>query len=99
MGYPAFREPYESSPDARYWLAMPSELRDELRQYIAAYQKPADGELDGPCCWFDMETRRCRHHEYRPAVCRDFRIGSRGCHQWRRHYRELIQLRVSRSGK
>lgn len=90
MGYPAFMDPVTGSYDAGYWNAMPEALREELIAVIKAYQSPPAGELDGPCVWFDMETRRCRHHEYRPRVCRDFEIGSKGCRDWRWHYRHLI---------
>ena len=90
MGYPAFMDPVDRSYDAEYWKALPQNLKQELTAYIAAYRPPPAGELDGPCCWFDMETRRCRHHEYRPRVCRDFETGSRGCRDWRWHYRDRI---------
>lgn len=86
MGYPAFKEPVESSYDAEYWKAMPDDLRKELQTTIANYQKPAAGQLDGPCVWLDPETRLCQHHEFRPRVCRDFEIGSKGCRDWRAEY-------------
>jgi hypothetical protein len=28
-------------------------------------------------------TRRCRHYEHRPPVCREFRVGSAACHRHR----------------
>ena len=91
MGYPAFMEPRESSFDGQYWNAMPAKLRDELLEVIAQYQAPESGELDGPCCWLDPETRQCKHHEYRPRVCRDFEIGSSACREWRTHYTDKIK--------
>ena len=79
----------------KWWFRLPNDLRNELDEYIANYQHKNYGEevesFDGPCCWFDMETRQCRHHQYRPNVCRDFETGSQQCHEWRRHYREKIQ--------
>ncbi|MFN0053584.1 MAG: YkgJ family cysteine cluster protein, partial [Planctomycetales bacterium] len=27
------------------------------------------------CLWFDPQTRKCRHHEWRPQVCRDYEMG------------------------
>jgi Fe-S-cluster containining protein len=90
MGYPAFMDPVAGSCDLDYWQAMPDTLREELMAAIAAYQPPAAGELDGPCLWFDMETRQCKHHHYRPRVCRDFQVGSPGCRNWRWHYRDRI---------
>ena len=90
MGYPAFMDPADQSFDAVYWNAMPDDLRDDLLAFIAAYKKPTGQDLDGVCYWFDMETRRCKHHEYRPRVWRDFEIGSKGCRDWREHYADRI---------
>ncbi len=86
MGYPAFMEPVESSHDAQYWRALPDHLKQELLDYIAACEAPPAGQLDGPCIWLDPDTRLCKHHEYRPRVCRDFEIGSKECRDWRKHY-------------
>jgi Fe-S-cluster containining protein len=72
-----------------YWEQLPDQLKQQLDDYIQSYQPPA-GELDGPCIWLDRTSRRCKHHQYRPRVCRDFRVGSRGCQDWREHYRDLI---------
>lgn len=90
MGYPAFMDPVEGSYDTDYWQSMPDDVRDELVACMADYKRPADGELDGPCFWFDHETRQCKHHEHRPRVCRDFTIGEAGCRNWRWHYRHKI---------
>ena len=97
MGYPAFMDPVESSFDARYWAALPDDLRDELIEVMDNYQPPAAGQLDGPCVWLDLDTRQCKHHEYRPQVCRDFPVGGSGCRSWRWHYRDRI-LPVPESG-
>ena len=95
MGYPTYMDPADKSFDAVYWNAMPDDVKQELLDYIASYKKPADDDLDGPCFWFDMETRRCKHHEYRPRVCRDFEVGSKGCRDWREHYKHMIVDRSS----
>ena len=80
----------------KWWFLLPEDLREELEDYIAHYQPKNYGgnveTLDGPCCWFDTETRRCQHHEHRPNVCRDFETGSQQCHEWRSHYRDKIQI-------
>lgn len=77
-----------------WWFQLPADLRRELDEYIASYEPKQYGSelstFDGPCCWFDMETRRCQHHEHRPQVCRDFETGSHLCWEWRRHYRDRI---------
>ena len=102
MGYPAFMltqktaaagignvDVQENLTDDQYWNRMPTQLREELESVMANYSK-GDSVLDGPCVWLDQNTMQCRHHEYRPRVCRDFKIGSRGCRQWREHYRQRI---------
>lgn len=36
-----------------------------------------------PCGFFDMVTRRCRHHEYSPDTCGRFQAGGSSCTQFR----------------
>lgn len=36
------------------------------------------------CLWYDSASRRCRHHEYRPQLCRDYELGGRACLSLRR---------------
>lgn len=90
MGYPAYLHDLESQPDEPHWTALPSELKEQLLLYITDYEPPREGELDGPCVWFDLDTRRCKHHEHRPQVCRDFKVGSQGCLDWREHHGDRI---------
>ena len=91
MGYPAFIQGSDSQPAELHWTALPRELKQELMAYIADYQPPPAGELDGPCCWLDQATRLCKHHQDRPAVCRGFAVGSDGCLEWREFYGDRIQ--------
>ena len=86
MGYPTFLRETATQPAEEYWTTLPAELKEELTRLITAYPTPPEGELDGPCAWFDLETRRCKHHEHRPRVCRDFQIGSHDCLGWRQEY-------------
>ena len=90
MGYPAYLHDLERQPDEPNWTTLPSELKEQLLDYIANYQSPEDGELDGPCIWLDLDSRRCKHHEHRPKVCRDFAVGSQGCLDWRAHHQDRI---------
>ena len=90
MGYPAYLYDLETQPDEAHWITLPSELKEQLQRYIANYKTQSEGELDGPCIWFDTDTRRCKHHEHRPQVCRDFEVGSQDCLDWRAHYRDRI---------
>ena len=70
--------------------------QSEWESYVADYRLPDYGSdpqsFDGPCIWLDLDSRRCKHHEFRPRVCRDFEIGSSGCRQWRRYYRDKISV-------
>lgn len=34
---------------------------------------------EGPCCWFDAETRKCRWYAWRPSICREFEMGGESC--------------------
>jgi len=94
MGYPSYvigglptASETKQEASEKAWTDMPQALKQELLEYIASYSAPIDGGLDGPCIWYDAERRRCKHHEHRPQVCRDFSIGGAGCLEWRRHYR------------
>ncbi|MGI9472127.1 MAG: YkgJ family cysteine cluster protein [Rubripirellula sp.] len=91
MGYPSYLTGSAHQPPEPHWVSLPDSLRHELEQYAEAYQAPGEGELDGPCVWFDLDTRRCKHHEHRPQVCRDFRIGSQDCLGWRKQYRDRVE--------
>ena len=82
MGYPSYITDSEPA-----WLNMPESLKQELMLYIQSYDPPAEGELDGPCIWYDSARRCCKHHKHRPQVCRDFTVGGKGCIEWRSHYR------------
>lgn len=86
MGYPAFIDGSGDTPAEIHWVQLPESLRRELIDFQSSYQHPPAGELDGPCVWLNQETGLCRHHEYRPNVCRDFEVGCTDCLGWRKHY-------------
>ncbi|MEM7783375.1 MAG: YkgJ family cysteine cluster protein, partial [Planctomycetota bacterium] len=71
------------------------DLKSEWQAFVSQYQLPEYGNepssFDGPCIWLNMETRLCKHHQFRPSVCRDFDAGSRDCHDWRRYYQDQIE--------
>ena len=83
MGYPAFVRSSKVQPDEEHWVRLPEALKQDLLAYIAGYRQPKPDQLDGPCYWYDERTRRCKHHEYRPRVCRDFVVGGEDCIAWR----------------
>ncbi len=80
----------DGHPGESYWHTLPENLRSELLAYWED-QSENINQIDGPCIWLDPTTRLCKHHEYRPRVCRDFDINSLVCRQWRSHYRDLIE--------
>lgn len=92
MGYPTFLMPNDDRPGEEQWESMPAPLKRDLLRYIESYSEPPDGQLDGPCIWFDPEKRLCKHHAHRPRVCRDFRVGGGECRAWRRHYGDKLTV-------
>lgn len=59
-------------------LNLPDELKEEAMQKINLKK--------GPCYWFDPESKKCKHYEYRPQACKDFEIGSTNCESVRKLY-------------
>lgn len=86
MGYPSYIQGDAGQPAEEHWVNMPGDLKAELLRFVASYAQPSDGELDGVCCWYDADQQRCKHHEHRPNVCRDFEVGSDDCLAWRDVY-------------
>ena len=70
-------------------IARVDQIPAEALAVIEDYSlKLGSGEVsgEGPCCWFDQQTRKCRWYEHRPQICRDFERGIDACHQWRKLY-------------
>lgn len=86
-------------PGESYWHALPDELRQQWLEYTRDYQLPEYGDdpstFDGACIWYSSESRQCRHHEHRPAVCRDFETGSKQCYEWRNYYQAKIKPKLT----
>jgi len=65
----------------------PPALLAEMEATLAEWRRgffPPDGS---PCIWYDAETKRCKHYEHRPDICRDgLKVGDDGCRRWRRQY-------------
>lgn len=56
---------------------MPEELIREIDEHFGGLfrgQEPQER-----CIWFNPETRKCRHYEWRPQVCRDYELGGDAC--------------------
>jgi Fe-S-cluster containining protein len=76
---------HEVGEDA--WERLKADRPDLLTALLADYRaRRASGRpLSGtPCVWFEAETGRCRHYEYRPLACREFELGGQDCQDARR---------------
>lgn len=84
-----YRHLYDWAPDTedwQHWASMPDALKWELKDYydgLIAGTTEDRVKAEWPCLWLDMETRRCRHYEHRPTICREFPPGSDSCGYWR----------------
>lgn len=54
--------------------AAPQEARDLMGRAL-----DIEDDREIPCTWFDLETKKCRFHQFRPGVCRDFEVGGESC--------------------
>jgi Fe-S-cluster containining protein len=80
--YSVFRELGEAA-----WERLKRERRDLVLEIVADYRRrrAAVEPLSGtPCLWYDADTRRCRHYDYRPLACREFVVGEDDCRDARR---------------
>ena len=64
---------------------LPQALRTELKDFYANVRDSLPEEW--PCLWLDQETKRCRHYDLRPPICREFEMGGEACLL----YRETLQ--------
>ena len=84
----------ESSPESR--SGWPDKDDIERAKHLPADARKAILEADReddarPCCWLDVENRRCRFYEHRPQICRDYELGSEDCLR----YREVYEIGLS----
>jgi Fe-S-cluster containining protein len=66
---------------------MPATLEQALADNHAALfagRTPDRVKEELPCLWFDAETLRCRHYDYRPPMCREFEVSEEDCLAWRK---------------
>lgn len=62
---------------------LPADLKAEYYAYYAPGGPREKLPPEAPCYWFDLETKRCKHYEHRPRICRDFAINGKGCKRHR----------------
>jgi uncharacterized protein len=83
---PPFRRVFdEEGEDA--WNRLKWDRPDLLAELLAfeARRDAAGGPSFGtPCVWYDGESGRCRHYDYRPRACHEFAVGSVDCRDARR---------------
>ena len=59
--------------------------RDLEREVLEA--RKIEAELAGkPCIWWEASTGKCRHHEHRPNICREYEIGGELCLETRARF-------------
>jgi len=83
---PPFRRVFgEAGEEA--WERLRWERPDLVAEVLAAERdRRGSGTPDygTPCTWYDAETGRCRHYDYRPHACREFALGGVDCRDARR---------------
>ncbi len=72
-----------AGPDP-YWDNLPEFLKLEIESLRSEVQ--SNSRRCEPCLWLDLATKRCRHYEHRPKLCRDFELGGEECLGFRSLY-------------
>jgi Fe-S-cluster containining protein len=80
----------EGRPEEKYWTRLPKHLKREVEAHwekrLADYEaglRDTTDDYGEPCFWL-LPDGTCKHHEYRPEVCRDFEVGGEDCLRFRR---------------
>lgn len=83
---PVIDSPCEGCGDCCLWAGRPPflECDNDLARLprplqVEVHHTPQQWHGKRPCIWLDTETRRCRHYEHRPIICREFEAGGPGC--------------------
>ena len=77
--------PFVGDDDEQRLQNSPQEARNAYESYLDRLGKDVSLQ-DKPCCWLDVESNRCRWHEHRPDICREFEVGGKYCLEWRTQY-------------
>jgi len=62
---------------------LPEDLRDEVLKFYNQLEGLKREENRMPCYWYDTTTKKCKHYDHRPWVCKNFIVGSESCLLWR----------------
>jgi Fe-S-cluster containining protein len=65
--------------------SLPNEAMQLLRQHVQQVMA-GNTPKDRACIWLDRQSMKCKFHEYRPSICRDFEKGSYECREWRNEF-------------
>ena len=65
-------------PDDPELVSLPDHVREDYDHGMAEQQR-IGWSHSRPCFWLDPETKRCRHYDYRPIICRRFPAGGVDC--------------------
>ena len=65
--------------------SLPDDAMQSLRQYMEQLLAGKTRE-DQVCIWLDRQTRKCKYHDSRPSICREFEMGSEECREWREEF-------------
>lgn len=76
---PDFADPRLRNDEFDAFRASWPDLADELEAEYARKMGEDDWPEEAPCFWYDAAARRCKHHDARPQICRDFGPGSEEC--------------------
>lgn len=71
--------------DVQRLRSLPAEALEELQEYLRQLRAGVQRSTQ-VCLWLDETTMRCRYHEHRPLICREFEVGSDECRGWRKTY-------------
>lgn len=73
--------------DLKRFHAMPVEAMQELREYRLRLMNGQGHPNKMVCLWFDEQTRKCKHYDLRPDVCRtEVVLNDASCELWRKQY-------------
>ncbi|MHC5039951.1 MAG: YkgJ family cysteine cluster protein [Planctomycetota bacterium] len=56
---------------------------EALLQQVDEYARSKGYRETDPCLWLDLDSRKCRHHDMRPVLCRWFEPGGLACNELR----------------
>lgn len=76
---PAFAEHHPFRP-----LGLPKTLIQEIDEHFAGLARGEEPQEQ--CLWFDATARRCKHYDWRPQICREYKLGGTACLLRRREH-------------